>query len=121
MKSIILTSCGIRKEEFKNKFYEIISKEELSNKKLLYITTAIDGEKDDNKDWVEEEYKTIIDLGIKEENITEYKIGNDLNINDYDIIYMMGGNTIYLLHMINKYNFKEVIEKALNKGIIYIG
>ncbi len=52
MKNIILTSCGIRKEEFKNKFYEIISKEELSNKHLLYITTAIDGEKDDNKDWV---------------------------------------------------------------------
>lgn len=121
MKNIILTSCGIRNEEFKNKFYEIISKEELSNKRLLYITTAIDGETDNDTDWVEEEYKTIIDLGIKEENITEYKIGDDLNIDDYDIIYMMGGNTIYLLHMINKYNFKEVIEKALNKGIIYIG
>ena len=121
MNNIILTSCGIRNEDFKNKFYKIIPKEELSNKKVLYITTAIDGETDNDTDWIEEEYKTIIDLGIKEENITEYKIGDDLNIDDYDIIYMMGGNTIYLLYMINKYNFKEVIEKALNKGIIYIG
>ena len=121
MGNIILTSCGIRNEEFKNKFYEIVPKDELINKKVLYITTAIDGENDDDADWIEEEYKTIIDLGIKEENITEYKIGNELNIDDYDIIYMMGGNTIYLLYMINKYNFKEVIEKALNKGIIYIG
>ena len=72
MNNIVLTSCGIRNEDFKNRFYEIISKEELSNKKVLYITTAVDGEKDDNKDWVVEEYKTILYLGVKEENITEY-------------------------------------------------
>ena len=62
MNNIVLTSCGIRNEDFKNKFYEIIPKEELSNKKVLYITTAVDGEKDDNKDWVNEEYKTILEL-----------------------------------------------------------
>ena len=121
MKNIILTSCGIRNEDFKNKFYEIIPKEELSNKKVLYITTAIDGEEESDADWIDEEFQTIIDLGINKENIIEYKIGNELNIDDFDIIYMMGGNTIYLLYMMNKYNFKEVIEEALNKGIIYIG
>ena len=102
MNNIVLTSCGIRNDNFKNEFYNIISKEELSNKKVLYITTAIDGEKDDNKDWVIEEYNTILDLGIKEENIIEYKIGNELNIDDFDIIYMMGGNTFYLMDMIRK-------------------
>ena len=71
MNNIILTSCGIINEEFKNRFYKIISKEELSNKKVLYITTAVDGEKDSNKSWVEEEYKTILDLGISKSNITE--------------------------------------------------
>jgi len=121
MNNIVLTSCGIRNEDFKNKFYEIIPKEELSNKKVLYITTAVDGEKDDNKDWVNEEYKTILDLGIKEENITEYKIGNPLDIDKYDIIYMMGGNTIYLLDMVRKNNFGEVIKDFINKGKIYIG
>ena len=121
MNNIVLTSCGIRNDNFKNEFYNIISKEELSNKKVLYITTAIDGEKDDNKDWVIEEYNTILDLGIKEENIIEYKIGNELNIDDFDIIYMMGGNTIYLLHMIRKYNFDKVIKNFINKGKIYIG
>ena len=121
MNNIVLTSCGIRKENLKNEFYKLIPKEELINKKVLYITTAVDGEKDNNKDWVIEEYNTILDLGIKEENITEYKIGNKLNIDDYDIIYMMGGNTIYLLHMIRKYNFGEVIKDFINKGKIYIG
>lgn len=121
MKNIILTSCGFRDEELKNKLYEIIPKEELINKKVLYITTAIDGERDDNKEWVAKEYKTILDLGISERNITEYKIGNEVNINDYDIIYMMGGNTIYLLDMIRKNNFGKVIKDFLDKGKIYIG
>ena len=121
MNNIVLTSCGIRNEDFKNRFYEIVSKDELKNKKVLYITTAIDGEKDDDKDWACEEYKTILDLGISEENITEYKIGNNINIDHFDIIYMMGGNTIYLLDMIRKYNFGEVIKDFINKGKIYIG
>ena len=121
MNNIVLTSCGFRDEELKNKFYKIIPKEELINKKVLYITTAVDGEKNNNKDWVIKEYNTILDLGIKEENITEYKIGNDINIDDYDIIYMMGGNTIYLLDMVRKYNFGEVIKDFINKGKIYIG
>ena len=121
MNNIVLTSCGIRNEDFKNRFYEIVSKDELKNKKVLYITTAIDGEKDDDKSWVYEEYKTIIDLGISETNITEYKIGDEINIDDFDIIYMMGGNTIYLLDMIRKYNFGEVIKDFINKGKIYIG
>ena len=121
MKNIILTSCGIRDNDFKNEFYNIIPKEKLKSKKVLYITTAVDGEKDDNKDWVIKEYNTILDLGINESNITEYKIGNEINIDDYDIIYMMGGNTIYLLDMVRKHNFGSVIKKFINDGKIYIG
>ncbi len=121
MKNIILTSCGFRDDDFKNRFYEIVPKDKLVNKKVLYITTAVDGEKEDNKEWVTKEYKTILDLGINESNITEYKIGNDINIDDFDIIYMMGGNTIYLLDMVRKYNFGVVIKDFISKGKIYIG
>ena len=121
MNNIVLTSCGIRNKDFKNRFYEIILKEELENKKVLYITTAPDGEEDDDKSWMDEEYKTIIDLGINESNITEYKIGNEINIDDFDIIYMMGGNTFYLLDVIRKTGFDKVIVDFINKGKIYIG
>lgn len=121
MNNIILTSCGFRKEDLKNKFYKIISKEELKNKKVLYITTAVDGENDPDKSWVKEEYKTILDLGINDVNITEYKIGNEINIGEFDIIYMMGGNTFYLLDKIRKYKFDKTIKEFISKGKIYIG
>ena len=121
MNNIVLTSCGIRNEDFKNRFYEIVSKDELKNKKMLYITTAVDGEPGDNSSWVNEEYQTILDLGFNEANITEYKIGNPVDIDNYDIIYMMRGNTIYLLDVVRKTGFGEVIKDFINKGKIYIG
>lgn len=122
MKNIILTSCGIINENFKEMFYRIINKNEITNKKVLYITTASDGEKDTDKTWMYNEYKTIINLGFKRENIFEYKIGKDkVNINNYDVIYMMGGNTFYLIDMIKKYNFDKTINTAINNGIVYIG
>ena len=120
MNNIVLTSCGIRNDDFKNKFYSIVDKQELNNKKVLYITTASDGEKGD-KSWMDKEYKTILDLGINEDNITEYKIGNNIDIMAYDIIYMMGGNTFYLLDMIRKNNFDNEIRDFINAGKIYIG
>ena len=121
MGTIVLTSCGIRNKEFKKHFYEIVPKKELKNKKVLYITTAIDGKEYDCESWIPEEFKTILDLGIKRENITEYKIGNPLDIDQYDIMYMLGGNTIHLMYMINKYHFGEFIKEFLKRGKIYIG
>ena len=119
MKNIILTSCGIINNNIKAEFYQLLKKEP-SKIKLLYITTASDIEED--KSWMNTEYKTILDLGIKAENITEYKIGNSsTNIDNYDIMYMMGGNTFYLLDMIRKYNFSQEIIKFINNNKIYIG
>ena len=66
---IALTSCGIINDEFKERFYKIISKEDLGRSKLLYITTASDGEKADDKSWMDEEYKTILDLWFYEKNL----------------------------------------------------
>ena len=121
MKKIILTSCGIIDEEFKNKFYKLLDKE-IDNLKVLYITTASDGESDNDKSWVDYEFKNIINLGFKKENITEYKIGlSKIDINSFDIMYMLGGNTFYLLDMIRKYQFDNEIKKFIAKGNIYIG
>ena len=122
MNNIILTSSGVIGEEFKEKLYSIIKKDDLKEKRLLYITTAIDGEECDDLNWIDEEIEALFDLGIKRENVKEYKIGlTNININDFDIIYMMGGNTIYLLDMIRKNNFDKTIKDFINEGKLYIG
>ena len=122
MKNIILTSCGIRDKDFKEKFYNIMNKNEISTKRVLYVTTASDGEEDDDKSWMDNELETILDLGFKKENVVEYKIGEeDIDINSFDVMYMMGGNTFYLLDKIRKHGFDIVIKKFLNDGKVYIG
>lgn len=120
MKKIVLTSCGIIDNELKSKFYNLLNKD-ISEIKLLYITIAVDGEKNTDRTWLEEEYATILDLGIKEENIKEYKYEENTDFEDYDAIYMIGGNTFYLLKELREKKLDEKIIHAINNGVIYIG
>lgn len=120
MKKIVLTSCGIIDNELKSKFYNLLNKD-ISEIKLLYITIAVDGEKNTDRTWLEEEYATILDLGIKEENIKEYKYEKNTDFEDYDAIYMIGGNTFYLLKELREKKLDEKIIHAINNGVIYIG
>lgn len=121
MEIIVLTSCGIIDTRLKEKFLSLFSKNH-SELKVLYIPTAADSE-DMKKDreWIEEEFNTIINLGIKKENITEYRMDYELDVDDYDFIYMMGGNTFYLLSKIREYGFDKKIVNAIKNGIIYVG
>lgn len=120
MRKIVLTSCGVINDDFKKKTLKLFDKRP-QEIKLLYITTAVDGEPENNKKWVKEEYDTILNLGICEKNICEYKMGDSLDINKFDAIYIIGGNTFYLLDQIRKYHFDKILRKAIDKGIVYIG
>lgn len=119
-KKIVLTSCGIIDENLKQEFYKLLNKE-IENIKVLYITTAIDGEDDSDTSWIAEEFKTILDLGIKKENIKEYKMDHEPDLSLYDMIYMMGGNTFYLLKKIRDTKFDIKLNEAINNGIVYVG
>lgn len=117
---LVLTSCGIRTDEAKQKVLSLFDK--FPDKlRLLYITTAIDGETSDDVNWIKDEFNSILKLGIEKENIIEYKIGEDLPSLNFDVIYMMGGNTFYLLDKIRKYNFDKALKNMLNSGAVYIG
>lgn len=119
-KKIVLTSCGIINNELKQEFLKLLNKN-IEDAKMLYITTAIDGEDDPTAKWISREYQTILNLGIKEENIKEYKMDYDIDLSKYDMIYMMGGNTFYLLKKIIDTRFDIKLKDAINKGLIYIG
>ena len=119
-KKIVLTSCGIIERNLKQEFYKLLNKE-IENIKVLYITTAIDGEDDSDTSWIDEEFKTILDLGIKKENIKEYKMDHEIDLSLYDMIYMMGGNTFYLLKKIRDTKFDIKLNEAINNGIVYVG
>lgn len=119
MKKMILTSCGIRDKnlikEFKNSFDKPIEK-----LKVLYIPVAADAEKGD-KTWLKKEYNSILELGIQEKNITEYRMDYEINVMKFDMIYVIGGNSFYLLKKIRETNFDIKIKEAIENGIMYVG
>lgn len=120
MRKIVLTSCGLIDNNLTQEFLNLFSKKPVELK-VLYIPTAIDGFDDDDFSLVEEELGYLLKLGINRENITEYRMDYNLSINDFDFIYMMGGNTFYLLKKIKEYNFEKEIVKAINSGVVYVG
>ena len=120
MGKVVLTSCGIIDSKLKEQFYNLLNKD-INTIKLLFITIAVDGEKDTDRTWLKEEYASILDLGIKEENITEFHYEENVDFSSYDIIYMIGGNTFYLLKELREKNLDEKIIQAINNGVIYIG
>ena len=81
----------------------------------------MDGEKCD-KSWADAEYRTILKLGIQEDNIREYKISAEqIDLTTFDAIYVLGGNTFYLINKIREFGFDKQIKDAIKKGITYIG
>lgn len=120
MKKIILSSCGIIDENLKKHFYKLLNKD-IEKVKLLFIKIAADGELDPDRTWIDEEYNSILDLGILEENISIYEYDKGMELNKYDIIYMLGGNTFYLMKELRLKGIDKDIINAINEGVIYVG
>lgn len=115
--NIYLTSYGLdtRYKEYMNSYQEIIDL--LRSKKVIIIpnaklanqdrTNSLVAKEELNKNQIE---ATIIDLNIE-----------TCNINDYDALYLSGGEPKYLMDTIYNANLYEKIESFINNGGIVIG
>ena len=119
-KKMVLTSCGIIDSNLKQNFYKLLDKD-ISKVKILFITAAVYGENNSDTKWIDDEFKTILDLGIKKENIQEFKMDYEIDLSLYDLVYMLGGNTFYLLKKIRDTNFDLKLKEAIENGVIYVG
>lgn len=121
MKKILLTSTGFENKNIENKFLELLNKEVQEAKVLFIITAAIDI---GSVKILSKCADDLLNCGIKEENITVYNMHKAINeeeLQKFDAIYVCGGTTKYLVERMNEVNFKEVVNKFINNGGIYIG
>lgn len=90
--------------------------------KVAFIPTAADVYK--QKPWQEEDKTKLIELGFQVV-IIDIKSKNsqilEKELAGIDIIFMAGGNTIYLLEQIQKSNCLDLIKEKILSGTIYIG
>lgn len=91
--------------------------------RLVFITTPVEIE-DGNLEWLGKDRQSLIDVGFL---ITDYTITNktkeeiEKDLQRFDVIYVSGGNTWYLLAKIQESNCAEVFRKLVSNGKIYIG
>jgi len=117
---LFLTSAGLPPETTEE-FLKLLGKKP-EETTLCFITTASHPE--ENKGYVEKDRERLSDLGfkvteldLKEEN--EESLKNKLG--NFDVIFVEGGNTFYLLKYIRESGFDKVLKPFLDKGGIYLG
>ena len=118
---VLLTSAGLETKEIQEYFMDTINKD-MSLVKALFIPTAAI-----NAGAIEVLPKCMNDLlkcGIKDENIKVFDLHSGMiteDIQQYDVIYLCGGETFYLLERINETGFNKSLMEYIQKDGLVIG
>lgn len=118
---VLLTSAGLETEEIKECFVDMADKEMSLVKALFIPTAAIDAGA------IEVLPKCMNDLlkcGIPDKNINVYDLHAGMEIEEllqYDVVYLCGGNTHYLLERINDTKFNKSLMEYINSNGLVIG
>lgn len=118
---VMLTSCGLETEQIKKHFLGILGKEPADTKALFIPTAAI------NADAIEVLPKCMNDLlkcGIPKDNISVFDLHRNMPIDElktFDVVYLTGGWTSYLLERINDTGFRNTLLDYIRDGGFVIG
>lgn len=121
MRKILLTSTGFENKNIEKKFIELLNKGTDEAKVLFIITAAIDP---DAVRMLSGCLDDLTNCGVKDENITIYdlhQIISEDEMKKFDAVYVCGGSTRHLISRMNEINFKDIINKYIDNGGIYIG
>ncbi len=121
MKKLILTSAGLANPKITEAFLKLADKS-ASEIKLIFIPTA--SRTKEELHYVNISKKELVELGIKRKNIKTFNLDRKISygdVADFDVIYVCGGNTFYLLKKVRENGFDGVIRKFVENGGIYFG
>lgn len=118
---VLLTSAGLETEEIKEYFMDMLGKDMSLAKALFIPTAAIDAGA------IEVLPKCMNDLlkcGIQNKNIKVYDLHAGMKMDElqqYDVVYLCGGDTAYLLERINATGFHATLMDYIRSGGMVIG
>jgi len=121
MTKLLLTSTGLTNQNIANQFLQIIDKP-VSQIKVIFVPAASRNEEE--LKYVMESKKELLNLGILENNIKTLNLDKHVSfqeVENFDVIYVCGGNTFYLLKKVRETGFDEVIIEFAKTDKLYLG
>ena len=118
---VLLTSAGLETEEIKECFVDMAGKDMSLIKALFIPTAAIDAGA------IEVLPKCMNDLlkcGILDKNIDVFDLHTGMEfekLQQYDVVYLCGGNTNYLIERINATRFNKSLMEYIGSNGLVIG
>ena len=118
---VLLTSAGLETEEIKECFLRMLGENVSAVKALFIPTAAVDAEA------IEVLPKCIHDLskcGIQNRNIKVFDLHTGMSLDElrqYDVVYLCGGSTSYLLERINATGFHTTLMEYIRANGMVIG
>ncbi len=118
---VMLTSCGLETENAQDQFLKMLGKDAANSKALFIPTAAIDA---DAIFVLPKCMQDLLKCGISKENIHVFDLHQDMPLEvleTYDVVYLCGGQTSYLLRRINDSGFRKTLLSYIQNGGFVIG
>ncbi|PUB03971.1 peptidase S51-like protein [Paenisporosarcina sp. OV554] len=118
MSKILLTSNGFFTDVIKQHFLQLI-KGHLASKKATIITTASQ-QKQTNKFAIKAK-EDLLRMGFNQVDFTDVEFDKPDSLENYDVIYINGGNPFYLLYHLKKSGADSILKKLAKQDIVFVG
>ncbi len=92
-------------------------------RKLPFIITASENDTED-LEWRDNDRKALVEAGFEVEDYTltgKSKEQIEKDLRNFDVIYLEGGNTYYLLKVIQETDCADILCKLVDEGMPFIG
>lgn len=128
MKKLLLTSDGLISPALGKSFLELVGKNPRYIK-VLFVPTASEAYEDAaylerKRAYFSHCEEELMGFGVQKEHMFWLDINNIASVGDisiYDVMYVCGGNTFYLLYEVKRTGFDKQIIEFVNNGKLYMG
>lgn len=121
MKRLLLTSAGLYTQSLQNRFKEFFNKD-IRDVKIMFFDVA--SKPEDDVSYVQDELEWIFLSGVHPKNVIKHEMNSEITEEEmlkYDVIWISGGNTFYLMDIIRRTGFYKKIKNVIEKGVLYAG
>ena len=121
MKRLRLTSAGFENPVIRDSFLRLLGKSPEKAKALFIPTAAVN---DGARVMLPKCRNDLLAAGILPEHIEAFDLDRPMDaqeISGYDTVYFCGGDTAHLLSRVRGSGFAEVLDRALERGLLYVG